>query len=274
MTARRTLSWRLGLMDGRRWTPWTRRSRTVTATELVSTAMGRSCATRTATYVGGSEATHLPIYCADWPLDAERRDGAERRRPGRAPGLRAPHAAPRRTRATGWVGTQRSNLVLTVDAASPVLVLANERDLTTPPDGTREMAAQHLRVTLRARRRGRSRRLRQRQRLRGRDRRRLPRRGSRRATGRLPAAAERLRHRPRRGECPADVVRGYAGWPVRQSVETRTTILPAVWPSALSRKASASCSSGKVWATGTDSAPPSMSLVRWASASPSGRTQT
>ena len=37
------------------------------------------------------------------------------------------------------MGTQRTNLILTVDATSPVLVLANERDLTTPPDGTREM---------------------------------------------------------------------------------------------------------------------------------------
>ncbi|WP_330476183.1 alpha/beta hydrolase [Terrabacter sp. C0L_2] len=107
-------------------------------TDLVWAAMDTVMRDDDGTYVGGFEASHLPIHCADWPLDA-----TDEMEPSRAVLDAHPVYAHLYGASTdsckGWVGTQRTNLILTVDAASPVLVLANERDLTTPPDGTREM---------------------------------------------------------------------------------------------------------------------------------------
>ena len=107
-------------------------------TDLVWTAMDTVMRDDDGSYVGGYEASHLPIHCADWPLDA-----TSQRDPSPSVLDEHPVYAHLYGVATdsceGWVGTQRTNLILTVDAASPVLVLANERDLTTPSDGTREM---------------------------------------------------------------------------------------------------------------------------------------
>ncbi|CAN7522459.1 alpha/beta hydrolase [Terrabacter sp. LjRoot27] len=107
-------------------------------TDLVWTAMDSVMRDDDGSYVGGYEASHLPIHCADWPLDA-----TSQTEPSPAVLDDHPVYAHLYGVATdsceGWVGTQRTNLILTVDATSPVLVLANERDLTTPPDGTREM---------------------------------------------------------------------------------------------------------------------------------------
>ena len=107
-------------------------------TDLVWAAMDTVRRDDDGSYVGGFESSHLPIHCADWPLDA-----TDQLQPSRSVLDAHPVYAHLYGVATdsceGWVGTQRTNLILTVDAASPVLVLANERDLTTPSDGTREM---------------------------------------------------------------------------------------------------------------------------------------
>jgi pimeloyl-ACP methyl ester carboxylesterase len=107
-------------------------------TDLVWAAMDSVRRDDDGSYVGGFESSHLPIHCADWPLDA-----TDQMQPSRsvldAHPVYAHLYGVQTDSCTGWVGTQRTNLILTVDAASPVLVLANERDLTTPPDGTREM---------------------------------------------------------------------------------------------------------------------------------------
>ena len=107
-------------------------------TDLVWTAMDTVMRDDDGSYIGGYEASHLPIHCADWPLDA-----TSQMEPSVSVLDEHPVYAHLYGVATdsceGWVGTQRTNLILTVDATSPVLVLANERDLTTPPDGTREM---------------------------------------------------------------------------------------------------------------------------------------
>jgi pimeloyl-ACP methyl ester carboxylesterase len=108
-------------------------------TDLVWAAMDTVMRDDDGSYVGGFEASHLPIHCADWPL--ERTTGLEP-----SPSVLQAHPVYAHLYGVdtdscdGWVGTQRTHLILTVDAASPVLVLANERDLTTPLDGTREMA--------------------------------------------------------------------------------------------------------------------------------------
>ena len=108
-------------------------------TDLVWTAMDSVMREDDGSYVGGFEASHLPIHCADWPLSATSEMGPSRSFLDEHP-VYAHLYGVATDSCQGWVGTQRTNLVLTVDAASPVLVLANERDLTTPPDGTREMA--------------------------------------------------------------------------------------------------------------------------------------
>lgn len=108
-------------------------------TDLVWAAMNSVSREDDGSYVGGFEASHLPIHCADWPLEA-----SDEMQPSRSVLAAHPVYAHlygvQTDSCKGWVGTQRTNLILTVDAASPVLVLANQRDLTTPPDGTREMA--------------------------------------------------------------------------------------------------------------------------------------
>jgi pimeloyl-ACP methyl ester carboxylesterase len=107
-------------------------------TDLVWAAMDSVMREDDGSYVGGYEASHLPIHCADWPLDA-----TSEMEPSASVLDDHPVYAHLYGVATdsceGWLGTQRTNLILTVDATSPVLVLANERDLTTPSEGTREM---------------------------------------------------------------------------------------------------------------------------------------
>ncbi|WP_020145140.1 alpha/beta hydrolase [Terracoccus sp. 273MFTsu3.1] len=107
-------------------------------TDLVWTAMDTVMRDDDGSYVGGYEESHLPIHCADWPLDATSQMEPSASVLAEHPVYAHLHGVPTDS-CEGWVGTQRTNLILTVDATSPVLVLANERDLTTPPDGTREM---------------------------------------------------------------------------------------------------------------------------------------
>jgi pimeloyl-ACP methyl ester carboxylesterase len=91
------------------------------------------------TYYGGFESVHLPIHCADWPLDTE--VGPE---PSRAVLQAHPVFAHlygvNPDSCEGWDGTPRSHLVLTVTNPSPVLVLGNEGDLTTPLDQSQRMS--------------------------------------------------------------------------------------------------------------------------------------
>ena len=91
------------------------------------------------TYHGGFESVHLPIHCADWPADA-----ADEMSPSRAvldahPLFARLYGVDRDTCA-GWVGTRRTKLVLTISTTSPVLVLGNDRDLTTPLQASQEMS--------------------------------------------------------------------------------------------------------------------------------------
>ncbi len=107
-------------------------------TDLVWTAMDSVMRDDDGSYVGGFEASHLPIHCADWPLDATSEMEPSRSVLDEHP-VYAHLYGVAADSCEGWVGTQRTNLILTVDTTSPVLVLANERDLTTPSEGTREV---------------------------------------------------------------------------------------------------------------------------------------
>ena len=108
-------------------------------TELVWVAMDAVARDDDGTYYGGFESVHLPIHCADWPADA-----ADELEPSRAvldqhPVFAHLYAVNRDT-CSGWVGTQRTNLVLTIATTSPVLVLGNDGDLTTPLDQSQRMS--------------------------------------------------------------------------------------------------------------------------------------
>lgn len=108
-------------------------------TELVWMAMDNVMRDDDGTYVGGFEAMHLPIHCADWPGDPELEMPVSRSVLEEHP-LFAAFNTVRTDTCEGWNGTRRTHLILTIDAKSPVLVIGNEGDLTTPLDTTQRMA--------------------------------------------------------------------------------------------------------------------------------------
>ncbi|WP_076260593.1 alpha/beta hydrolase [Intrasporangium flavum] len=91
------------------------------------------------TYYGGYESVHLPIHCADWPSDASTSMRPTAKVLAAHP-LYAHLFAEVQDSCAAWSGTQRTHLVITADPTTPVLVLGNEGDLTTPLDQTQRMA--------------------------------------------------------------------------------------------------------------------------------------
>ncbi|EWT03606.1 alpha/beta hydrolase [Intrasporangium oryzae NRRL B-24470] len=88
---------------------------------------------------GGYEVSHLAVRCADWPYDPTEDMQPSRSVLDKHP-LYAHLAGSWADSCKGWKGTVRSDLVVLVDAKTPVLVIGNLDDPTTPIFGTRRMA--------------------------------------------------------------------------------------------------------------------------------------